>query len=263
MKTVLVIADMEGCTLIDSKFQVFTNSLEPADFGRKAMESDVNCVLENLAQLGVTKAFIADWHDTGKNLKKSALYQEMEIELVEDDIQHAFGSLAGQIEGIIFVGFHDKPGTGGVLPHCYSFIVDQLLINGEEAGETTLNIYHAYEHEIPVLLVIGSSGAALEARNMNPEIKTVVTKNGHELIPRENVYAEIKDRLREAIADPAPALKMPVRSMIARIESKDYELKGVSLQEQYTELGRIVAERLKEGGYSEGNSSILQDPDIH
>ena len=262
-KRILIIADMEGCSLIRSKKQVFSNSLKPVEFGRKAMEHDINAVLEGLKRAGITEVYIVDWHDMCDNIRRKNLkVEDLKLKIFRNGILDVLGK-SHDIDAAIFIGFHSRPGKKAILSHCYSFSVKDLLINNKKSGETGLNIYSLYYCKIPVILVSGSYDAVKEAKNMNKDIQGVATKRGFKVYPRKEIREQLIGKTIKAMSNPAKPkkLKNPKIELCFK-DGSNYSIEGKNIVEKQRKIEEIVEDYLKKRKIAGSNIHILKDNEI-
>jgi D-amino peptidase len=81
------------------------------------------------------------------------------------------------VQGAVFLGYHGTAGSGGVLSHAFMTAgIHTLRVNGEPAGEGTINAHLAAFFAVPVLMVSGDEAACAEAASYAPGAELVITK---------------------------------------------------------------------------------------
>jgi D-amino peptidase len=79
-------------------------------------------------------------------------------------------------DGAIFVGYHARASTPGVMTHSMIYGVRHMYINDVVVGELGFNAYVAGYFGVPILMVAGDDQAAKEAEELIPNITTAVVK---------------------------------------------------------------------------------------
>jgi D-amino peptidase len=173
---ILISADMEGATATATVADVTPGTT--AYTGTLALwTQEINTVAESLFDSGVTDVIVTDAHDSGSNLQLAHL--DPRISLVHGR-SRTFGMMEGidtRIDGVVFLGYHGAAGSSGVLSHSFiSAGIHELKVDGEPAGEGTVNAVLARYFQAPIIMVTGDDAAAAEAERYAPEAERVVVK---------------------------------------------------------------------------------------
>ncbi len=174
--TILISADMEGATGASVPDDVIPGA--PGwDRALECWMRDVNTVVEALFAGGANEVVVTDAHANGTGLEPGTI--DSRAGLIRGRSRR-FGMLEGidgGAQGVVFLGYHGTSGSGGVLSHPYMAAgIHALRVNGEPAGEGTINAHLARSFGVPVILVSGDEAACEEAGRYAPVAPRVCTK---------------------------------------------------------------------------------------
>ncbi len=195
---VYISADLEG---ISGVVATDHTSSEGSDYGRarRLMTAEVDAAARAALDAGAEEVVVNDGHGGMRNIL---------IEELSPDVKLMTGTpkIFGQMEGIdrgegfdgcIFIGYHARAGTHGVLNHTISGgVVSSVCINGREVGETGLNAALAGEFSIPLIMVSGDTHVCEQAREIVPSMVTVPVK---EAVGRYAALCHSPERARRLI----------------------------------------------------------------
>jgi D-amino peptidase len=174
--TVLISADMEGATGAAVPEDVIPGSSGWAE-ARNCWTQDINTVVEALFASGADEVVVTDAHANGSGLEPSKIDPRAGIIRGRPRRFGMMEGIDGQVHGTIFLGYHGTVGSHGVLGHAFMPSgIYALRVNGEPAGEGTINAHLAGWFGVPVLLVSGDEAACEEACRYAPEAPRVPTK---------------------------------------------------------------------------------------
>ena len=172
---ILISADMEGTLAAAAAGSVTPGSSAYAS-ARSTWTREVNAVAGSLLDVGA-EVVVSDAHDGGSNFEVEEL--DPRVSLVHGR-GRKFGMMDGieeNIDAVVFLGYHGAPGSSGVLSHAFlGSGIHELKVNGEAAGEGTMNALLARHFGAPVILVTGDDVAVAEAECYAPDAETVVVK---------------------------------------------------------------------------------------
>jgi D-amino peptidase len=168
---------MEGISGIVHQSQTSANSVEYEE-GRALMMGDVNAVVEGVLDVGEAEIVVSDFHGSMRNLKPEELH---EAALLVRGSRKPLTQMDGIDRGFnaaLFIGYHSKKGTRqGILDHTISGrVIDSIMLNGLEVGETAINAAYAGYHDVPLVFVSGDLAVTKEAKELIPDIVTVAVK---------------------------------------------------------------------------------------
>lgn len=182
-KKIFVISDLEG---IDG---VFNFDLQCIPFksplyseSRKALTDEVNAAVKGLFEGGATQVVVYDNHYGGHNL--SSLDINPKVRLLSGSPVSPTLGLDASYSAIIFIGLHSMAGTkDGVLPHSFSWDIENIWVNGKKVGEIGSRVMLAGELGIPAIMVAGDAAAcreyhALVQQGECAQVKTGVSHTG-------------------------------------------------------------------------------------
>lgn len=178
---VYISLDAEGCSSLTSFNQV--NRAHP-EYSKcvESMSRDCKCVMQGIIDAGADHLVICDAHDDGANLPIDMSGLELKGTKVEYVRGHGtqmsmLAGLTSEFDAALFVGYHARRGSGGVMEHTYfQECVYDVHIADKPVGETTINAYLASEIGVPVVLVSGDETVCSEASELLPGIKLVPVK---------------------------------------------------------------------------------------
>jgi D-amino peptidase len=189
--TVLISADMEGAVGAATPDDVAPGTTSWPGVNRCWIQ-DINTVANALLQHGAGEVVVTDAHGSGSSLDPSQL--DPRVAIVRG-VPRTFGMLEGidgGVQAVVFLGYHGTVGSGGVLSHAFMAAgTHTLRVNGELAGEGTINAHLASSFGAPVLLVTGDETALAEASRYAPQAEQVLTKQA---------LGRFAARLRPAVA---------------------------------------------------------------
>lgn len=200
---ILISADMEGALATAAAAGVIPGSPAYAS-ALSAWTREINAVAALLSDLGA-EVVVADAHDSGSNLEVGEL--DPRVSLVHGR-GRKFGMMDGieeNIDAVVFLGYHGAPGSSGVLSHAFlGSGIHDLKVNGETAGEGTMNALLAQHFGAPVILVTGDDVAVAEAQRYAPNAETVVVKKALSRSsaltrPSSDVLAELSTAAERAL----------------------------------------------------------------
>ncbi|SIO85649.1 M55 family metallopeptidase [Nocardiopsis sp. JB363] len=175
---ILISADMEGATGV-----TWPADCEPGTEQwqrcRVMFTSDVNAAIAGLFEGGATEVLVNEAHSTMRNLLLEELDERAtmitgrhkELSMIE-------GVQTGDVDGIVFLGYHCGAGDEGVLAHTYlPNAITGVWLDGEPASEGRLNAAVVAEYGTPVILVTGDDRACEDAESYAPFARTVAVKD--------------------------------------------------------------------------------------
>src|SRR5699024_9727547 len=112
---------------------------------------------------GCSYIVINDSHSKMNNLLIDELHSD--VTLISGDVK-PFSMMQGlndDYDGAMFIGYHARAGSFGVMSHSMVHAVRHFYINDIPLGELGMNAYVAGYYGVPVLLVAGDDQAIKEA----------------------------------------------------------------------------------------------------
>ncbi len=169
---ILIRLDLEGVTGVVNYAQVEPGSPEYA-YGQRMAVNDVNAAIAGCFAGGATRVVVYDMHWLGRNIPLDEFNPAGELICGKPVLSQEF---LEQFDALILVGFHGKAGSGTLLAHSYESDTLDIRINGRSVGEIGVEAAIAGELSVPLILVTGDSAGCAEARELMPDVRTVVVK---------------------------------------------------------------------------------------
>lgn len=169
--------DMEGATGIVSYEQAEPGKSEYAE-GRRLFMGDLTALITGLHDGGAEDIIVYDEHFYGRNVILDEIPPYVKVICGKPDYTEACaGGLKEDTTGLILLGFHSKSGTGNaLLQHSYEPDIADIRINGISVGETGIETAVAGSFGVPLVLFVGDSEGAREAKELSPDTVCVVVK---------------------------------------------------------------------------------------
>lgn len=174
---IVISADMEGATGVTWPADVKPGTEQWQRF-RVMLTSDVNAAVAGLYDAGATAVVINEAHATMRNL----LLEKLDPRAVmitgrHKDLGMLEGIQHGDVDGVVFVGYHAGAGAEGVLAHTYlPNSITGVRVNGAPASEGRMNALVSEEFGVPVILVTGDDRTCADAASYAPQAQTAAVK---------------------------------------------------------------------------------------
>lgn len=170
---------------------------------RRLMTGEANAAIQGALQAGAKEIIVNDSHSTMRNIMIESLMKEATL---ISGSPKKYGMLEGidcNVDAAVFVGYHTKIGSQGILNHSYDErTVAGIKINGEEFGEFGINALVAGEFDVPVVFVSGCNLLTEEAKFHIPEITAIEVKRTINRTASENLHPEVaRSRIEAGVAD--------------------------------------------------------------
>lgn len=218
MRRVLLIADLEGITGVDSIDALAAGSplyLAAAE----RMTEEVGWVARLLLERGVESIVISDAHRSGAdtNLDASRLPPGCEVR-VTDDLYG--GPLLDQVDAVVCVGMHAAGSSNGFGAHTVS-VNTAWTLGHTELSETHVARLLAAERGVPMWFSSGDD--VLEQTLDVPFVRTkrALSRAEAESRPLQEVQAGFEEVLRGPVALIPPVPRAPLRLRFQRILEAD------------------------------------------
>lgn len=203
---VLISADMEGATGVTWPADVEPGT-EQWQRCRAMFTSDVNGAIAGLFDGGADEVLVNEAHATMRNLLLEQLDERATmITGRHKALTMVEGIQSGDVDGVVFLGYHAGAGAEGVLAHTYlPNSITGVWVNGDPASEGRLNALVAAEYGTPVVLVTGDDRACVDAATYAPLARTVAVKDyvsryAARCRPPARTFADIRAGAKEAAA---------------------------------------------------------------
>lgn len=203
---ILISADMEGATGVTWPADCEAGAPE-WERCRPMFTSDVNAAVTGLFDGGAEEVLVNEAHSTMRNLLLERLDERAAmITGRHKDLSMVEGIQHGDIDGVVFLGYHTGAGAEGVLAHTYlPNSITGVWLDGEPASEGRLNAAVAAEFGSPVILVTGDDLTCRDAAEYAPEARTVAVKDCVSRYaalcrPPTRTFADIREQAQAATA---------------------------------------------------------------
>jgi D-amino peptidase len=174
---VYISADMEGITGINGLQFIFDREVEYSR-GRTLMMHDLNAAITGAVEAGATEILVNDAHGSMRNLQIEDLHEAADLITGFPKNQLMMAGLDASFDAAMFIGYHPKDGSEGILSHTImGSVIRDVVINGKSYGETGICAAMAGHYDVPVVMVSGDNMLKEEARDLMPDIPFVTTKH--------------------------------------------------------------------------------------
>lgn len=181
-----------------------------ADSEKEILRRHILAVAEGLRDAGETQVRVTSFHGFPDGLPGF-------IDCRRDrSIEHFdFPGFDQRFTGLILLGFH------GVAPQSYghSYRFENLWLNGRKCGEVTVQMLLAACRGIPTVLNAGNGGAVAEAKELLPDLASVITRPGvkDDATPiNQSILHEIRLAAKAMVRNP-PQLPTVPTSLVLEI----------------------------------------------
>lgn len=188
------------------------------DRARAYMTQEVNACIESALESGVTDIVVNDSHGTMRNILLEHLHPKAELISGSPKKFAMVEGLDETFDLAIFIGYHTRMGTAGILNHTFhGGAIQTIKINGVEYGEFGLNAAIAGHYKVPVVMVSGCDLLSKEAVELIPSIRTAVVKRTINRTTSRNLSIESSHKV----------IKQKTRDGVKKIEEiEDFTING-------------------------------------
>ena len=203
---VYISADMEGITGINSLQYLFDKETEYAR-GRKLMMQDLNAAIAGAVEAGATEILVNDAHGSMRNLQIEDLHEAADLVTGFPKDQLMMAGLDASFDAALFIGYHPKDGSEGILSHTImGSVIRDVVINGKSYGETGISAAMAGQYDVPIVMISGDDMLKEEARDLMPDIAFVTTKYvlsgcAAKMLHPKRTENMIKEKARSSLLD--------------------------------------------------------------
>ncbi len=200
------------------------------DYGRARtlMTQETNAAVEGAVNAGADQIIVNDSHGPMNNILIEKLNPAANLITGSPKPLSMMQGIGKDCSAAIFVGYHSRMGTPGVLSHTISGgSVANVWINDILVGETGINAGLAGYFGVPVVLVCGDNVLSDEVKELLPHtktavVKTAVTRQSALCLPPEKAQDLIRQKTEKALKSLDSAkVWLPKSPITFKIEFKD------------------------------------------
>jgi D-amino peptidase len=178
---VYISIDAEGVAGIADWDQIRTKGDDFA-LGRQLLLGELNAAIDGvLAVDPQAQIVVNDSHASMRNYPPDELHGNAMLISGQHKPLYMMQGLDDTFDAILFIGYHGSIGAHpSILSHTYNpRAIWEVRVAGRPVGESALNGLVAAHYQVPIALVTGDEATATEARELVPEVTTVVVKTSH------------------------------------------------------------------------------------
>lgn len=238
---VFISCDIEGVSGVVSAAP--QTSPEGKDYGRarELMTEEVNAAIGGAARAGATEIVVNDSHGPMTNILIEKIDPRATLITGAPKPLSMMQGIGDDFSAALFVGYHSKMGTPGVLSHTISGgSVADVWVNDIPVGETGINAGLAGFYGVPVVLVTGDDEVGREAKALLPHVhlatvKCAVNRNAARCLAPVAARQLIADETEKALRDlPSAKVWLPRGPITFKIAFKDAGLADGAARMPYT-----------------------------
>ncbi len=222
---VYISIDAEGVAGIADWDQIRTKGDDFA-LGRRLLLGELNAAIDGvLAVDPQAQIVVNDSHASMRNYPPDELHGNAMLISGQHKPLYMMQGLDATFDAILFIGYHGSIGAHpAILSHTYNpRAIWEVRIAGRPVGESGLNGLVAAHYGVPLALVTGDAATAAEARELVPEVTTVVVKTSHSRFAATNLHPHVaREQIRlgaqHALSELSRHQLVPAYPAPARIE---------------------------------------------
>jgi len=207
-KRILLLCDLEGVNnVVGVPYEGLSRGTEQWEIARRQAALELNAAADALFEAGAEEVALWDNHGGGNNIELKDL--DKRITVVQPEGPRLSFAADKAYDCVCYFGYHAMEGTlGGVLAHTMnSKAVQYYKLNGRYIGEVDMDAAIAASHGIPSCFFAAGNIACSQARRAVDDIVTVETKtelSRNQAVFRKNeeLFAEIREKIMEAVQMP-------------------------------------------------------------
>lgn len=205
-------------------------SPEGKDYGRvrELMTAESNAAIAGSVKAGATEVVVNDSHGPMTNILIENMDPAATLVTGTPKPLQMMQGIGPEFQAAVFVGYHSRMGTSGVLSHTISGgSVANVWVNELPVGETGINAGVAGYFGVPVVLVTGDDEVGREAKSLLPHVhvatvKWAVNRQAARCLPPAKARQLIEEETGKALKDLDSAkIWLPGSPVTFKIEFKD------------------------------------------
>ncbi|MEP7025730.1 MAG: M55 family metallopeptidase [Actinomycetota bacterium] len=194
-------ADMEGITGLVDAIDVQPGG---ADYerGRVMMTEDVNAAVRGALAAGATAVTVNDAHGPMRNLLPDLIHPAAALIRGRPKPMGMLEGLSGDFDAAVFIGYHARAGTLGVLSHSFmGHEIEDMWLDDRPAGEIGLTHATAAAFGVPVVAMSGDDAACAEMAAWDPSVTAVAVKEARDRFAAKLLpVAEAREAIEQSVA---------------------------------------------------------------
>ena len=177
-RKIFVITDLEGVNnIFDFDLQCIPDKSPRYRESQQLLTGEVNAAVQGLLAGGATQLVVYDGHYGGHNILPFKLNPKARL-LAGTPVSPTLG-LDDSYSALVFIGLHSMAGTRrGILPHSFTWDVENIWVNGRKVGEIGARVMLAGEYGIPAIMLSGDTAACNEYHDLVPQGECAPVKSG-------------------------------------------------------------------------------------
>lgn len=168
---------------------------------RKIMTKEANAAALGAFDAGAQEVVMNDSHGGMRNIVIEELDPRVKLISGSSKPLSMMEGIGPDFDAVIFVGYHSKASSLGVLNHTYSGQVEKYVVEDKVMGETGMNALVAGFYGVPVVFVSGDSEVTAEAIEVLGNVETVAVKEPRSQFAALCLHPEkAQELIREKVA---------------------------------------------------------------
>ena len=198
---IYISADIEGISGVVKGAQT-SETGHDYERARRLMTEEVNAVIRGAKAAGARDILVNDSHGPMTNIIIEDLDEDARLISGNKKLHGMMEGLDESFDAIMFIGYHARHNTSGVLSHTYyGSVISEVEINGEVIGESEFNAYLGGYFGVPVVMVSGDNVLSYQVKNLNEKIETVIVKKAHSRYTAECIHPKKVHKILEEAAE--------------------------------------------------------------
>ncbi|WP_298008375.1 MULTISPECIES: M55 family metallopeptidase [Anaerolinea] len=207
---------------------------------RRLATLELNALVEGALSAGAEEIIAWDGHGNFPGGLEVELLHPA-CKLIMDAGDGGPAGLDSSFDALLQLGLHAMAGTPrAVLAHSFFGNLLEYTVNGEAVGEIWMNAYTAGKVGVPFIFLSGDRAAALEARQLVPDVEVAIVKEG---LSEEAIGL---DHVQPALCLSPQAARETIRKTVARALWKVGKVAPFTRKPPFTLRARFSGERFAE-----------------
>jgi D-amino peptidase len=197
---VFISVDMEGITGVVN-WDHTAYGKDSYERFRRLMTKEADAAAKGAFDAGATEVIINDSHGGMRNIIIEDLDPRVKLITGSSKPLSMMEGIGPDFDAAMFIGYHSRASTTGVLNHTYTGRVANFWVSGKCLGETGMNAMIAGHYGVPVVFVSGDSVVVAEAKELLGQVETVAVKEPRSQFAALCIHPEkAQELIREKVA---------------------------------------------------------------